>query len=774
MPGPLSIHDWKRDGLSQVGEYIHPDWLLADRSVSIAVVFLYIAVFFVLDRNTKASQLREGSRNVLSIVHNGTALLASLHTLYEIFLTLKSVNLLDEPSYGTLVMVIPTIIAHSKPLKAGRMIWFFFACRIFQFFGSFFGLLRRGPNGFVYSVCFTHCVNFFVWRSLAEDDPTRPALIFAGISALGEAIIFSIFTIQSLGIDIRSAQRTSTTIFLLTTSINAILAWMVQAETKLSQTTERTMLLFAISQTFLSFFFTFNLLRPEQKPAVQIARLRSAGDYHIVDFQFGIGEVKTEAPYTFKVSRREAAHHDRDGHESIMPLLFHLTLAVLVILVQTSRLELSFSQDISKTSRNPFRGFVSFSQTTNPKTTAFPTSMEFTYIAMSSINPADGSYDWTVIEELANAAAGRGNHLVFRIHTDFPGLGSSLPQYLTQGRNRVKTFPYSAYGGGYSPDYSDTRLLSAMVALIENLGRQYDGDHRIASIQIGLLGFWGEWHTTVDEGLKPPFAPRDVQLAVLNAWSTSFNSTMLVNTDEEYQYWSTAEDESQKSGQDRFVNIGRFDCGYGMGSFNESDPENPDHFYHRTVSSGDAVAWRHTMRGGELQPAILSAQFQDPTPIEEFLPSVAALHTSWLLAGPIFERYEPTTSAAYEASFHLGYNFYLSSLSITSRPNNISYEVLACITNTGVAPFYYPLYVRASINEGDEHVLEGSPNSYGGGSSACVSSVFPNALTTNPIFLGNSNVDWMGRVAIEMKRNRETGALIIRGSTKSQQNVSNL
>ena len=29
--------------------------------------------------------------------------------------------------------------------------------------------------------------------------------------------------------------------------------------------------------------------------------------------------------------------------------------------------------------------------------------------------------------------------------------------------------------------------------LIKNIGEKYDGDSRLGSAQVGLLGFWGEW-----------------------------------------------------------------------------------------------------------------------------------------------------------------------------------------------------------------------------------------------------------------------------------------
>jgi hypothetical protein len=48
-------------------------------------------------------------------------------------------------------------------------------------------------------------------------------------------------------------------------------------------------------------------------------------------------------------------------------------------------------------------------------------------------------------------------------------------------------------GGGYTPDYGYLPLVDALENFVEALGRQYDGDNRVAFIHLGLLGFWYEY-----------------------------------------------------------------------------------------------------------------------------------------------------------------------------------------------------------------------------------------------------------------------------------------
>eukprot|EP01052_Picozoa_sp_SAG31_P004428 SAG31_NODE_183_length_20987_cov_8.711078_12_plen_46_part_00 len=44
-----------------------------------------------------------------------------------------------------------------------------------------------------------------------------------------------------------------------------------------------------------------------------------------------------------------------------------------------------------------------------------------------------------------------------------------------------------------SPNYADLHLIAALESFIAEFGRRYDADPRIGFVQVGLLGYWGEW-----------------------------------------------------------------------------------------------------------------------------------------------------------------------------------------------------------------------------------------------------------------------------------------
>ena len=69
-----------------------------------------------------------------------------------------------------------------------------------------------------------------------------------------------------------------------------------------------------------------------------------------------------------------------------------------------------------------------------------------------------------------------------------------VPRFL-RDRNLTLHWYSDLLGGGVSPDYSEPMLLRALEQFVTALGARYDGDSRIAFITLGLLGFWGEFHS---------------------------------------------------------------------------------------------------------------------------------------------------------------------------------------------------------------------------------------------------------------------------------------
>jgi hypothetical protein len=320
---------------------------------------------------------------------------------------------------------------------------------------------------------------------------------------------------------------------------------------------------------------------------------------------------------------------------------------------------------------NPLKGFLPYAGSYQ----TFPYSMEWFYLPLRDVMTGPRQFDWAALERQLDDIAARGHQAVFRFYLDYPGKPTGIPQYLLdQG---LLTRPYPDFGNNgisVSPDYDDPRLVSGLETFITALGRRYDGDPRIGFITLGLIGFWGEWHTWPYDGWTQPenwMPTTDVLTAILNRYETAFHETRLLAR--------------YPSPQNKNLDIGYHDDSFAF----ETLPPTSWHFVQRLTDEGVTDKWRQQPIGGELRPEIQSCLWDLPiscTQYEDYAESVAQTHASWLINHAAFAGTGFTADKylrALAASKALGYELTVTEAALTRD------RVSVRVGNRGVAPFYY-------------------------------------------------------------------------------------
>jgi Domain of unknown function (DUF4832) len=342
---------------------------------------------------------------------------------------------------------------------------------------------------------------------------------------------------------------------------------------------------------------------------------------------------------------------------------------------------------------NPLEGFIPYAGSY----ATFPYAMEWFYLPLNAVVTGPGRYDWSALDRQLNAIAGRGHQSALRFYLDYPGKPSGIPRYLLDGGLVTRTYPdYGNNGVSVSPDYEDPDLDAALDGFIAALGTRYDGDPRIGFLQLGLLGFWGEWHTYPYDGYAQPenwFASEAEQLRILHAYDAAFNRTRL-----QVRYPS--------------VDNAGLDMGYHDDSFAvETLPGIGWHFMDKMQQAGATAKWLTQPVGGELRPEIQGCIFDTPVdcPVIEdgadndFPGSVAATHASWLLNQYAFDPgYGPgSCPAALAGSQSLGYRLRVDAVQVAPVAGH-RLSVGVRIENAGVAPFSYdwPVQIAALDRNG--------------------------------------------------------------------------
>jgi len=134
---------------------------------------------------------------------------------------------------------------------------------------------------------------------------------------------------------------------------------------------------------------------------------------------------------------------------------------------------------------NPLKGLLGGSRWSGvPLPDAVPLSMEWANFGLDEMMVGDNKFDWTLLDSYIEGSASRNRHFIFSVFIHWPGKPLRLPPHLLD----IETRPTTAEKGP-SPYYGDERLLKALRQFIFALGKRYDGDKRIATIHLGLLGF---------------------------------------------------------------------------------------------------------------------------------------------------------------------------------------------------------------------------------------------------------------------------------------------
>lgn len=339
---------------------------------------------------------------------------------------------------------------------------------------------------------------------------------------------------------------------------------------------------------------------------------------------------------------------------------------------------------------NPLKGFMPYAGNYS----TFPYSMEWGYLSLRSLMTGPASFNWTSLDTLLRNNAARSHQTVFRVYLDYPGVSTGIPQFLLDAG--LTTHAYNDYGNNgvsLSPDYENPLLDQALSNFIAALGARYDGDPRIGFVELGLLGYWGEWHT-YPEGYW--FASIAVQDEVITAYTNAFHKTKLL------MRWPAG------SAGPATVPIGYHDDSFAY----ETIAPPSYNFLGLLAAAGETNKWQAQPVGGEVRPEVQICMW-NPLPNcvpqgQDFSNCVALTHASWMLDHGVFS---PGISGAQKdlalaGARQLGYELYVTNVTIAdarlSGPLNLTVGIL----NTGVAPFYYDWPVQLGILSGNNTLVQ--------------------------------------------------------------------
>ena len=224
-------------------------------------------------------------------------------------------------------------------------------------------------------------------------------------------------------------------------------------------------------------------------------------------------------------------------------------------------------------------------------------------------------------------------------------------------------------------DYTSEQFKKRLVAIIAKMGKAWDNDPRVAYIEMGLIGWWGEQHS--------PFINSEMQKIMGDAFTTAFKTKLVM------------------------VRQAKDFISYQFGSYWDS-------FAHASEAKEAIMLiaqdgkWKTTVRGGEVAYDWGDRSKSGTSPDESLknksnrdyiidnIRNVHCNHLGWInrynSADPEIQK------GAEEVQKILGYGFVLDEVRYT--PTILPGETLKVefsVRNTGSSPFYYNWPVEVSL-----------------------------------------------------------------------------
>ncbi|WP_248930570.1 DUF4832 domain-containing protein [Paenibacillus hamazuiensis] len=329
-------------------------------------------------------------------------------------------------------------------------------------------------------------------------------------------------------------------------------------------------------------------------------------------------------------------------------------------------------------------------------------SVEWRYFGLGELMTGMNTFEWEPMEAALDEVASHGKQLALRVASCQSFSSKDYPDFLSgQIRN------------GCILNYDSPTVKQAFQNFIAAFGAKYDGDPRIAFITMGLVGYWGEWHTWPNDGSNGTenWMISDAGANVLmDAYNAAFRKTPVEN-----RY-------PRSGGGTHLTSLSRI--GYHDDSFayKENDPNlgkvgsmtlplsmggKTDAQLTQALLYGAENKWVTGSFGGEVRPEVQGNLF-DPASAtkDDALADIEMTHDTWMICQNCkYNKNDPNEVAAWQK---MGYNFYASNAYFNNTVSG-SFKVGVQIVNTGVAPFYYDpdMYpVELALKDGSGSIVK--------------------------------------------------------------------
>lgn len=326
----------------------------------------------------------------------------------------------------------------------------------------------------------------------------------------------------------------------------------------------------------------------------------------------------------------------------------------------------------------PGTGIVLWSTNEHAATDAI--QLEYSYLGYGDVVQERGIYNWSAVEDLLNAAAGRKHQIVLRFYDVYVGKPTTVPEYIKALPDYREVRADSEGKPTSFSDWSHPELQQFVLDFYREFAKKYDNDPRLAYVQAGF-GLWAEYH--IYDGpmeLGRTFPSREYQARFAKHLASLLHRTpWMISVD-------AADDHTPFAGNAELLGLtfGVFDDSFLCKQHKkENEPNwntmNRDRW--KTAPAGGEFSY-YTSRDQELA---LAKSGPNGVPFET---AAAAFHLSFII-GDGQTDFRPLMRIR-EAGLACGYKFRVTQFASAPGRSRVT------VTNTGIAPPYHDMFVAVN------------------------------------------------------------------------------
>jgi hypothetical protein len=187
-------------------------------------------------------------------------------------------------------------------------------------------------------------------------------------------------------------------------------------------------------------------------------------------------------------------------------------------------------QETAELLRNPGMGWETFHRASKDDPNLppwLPSTVLYARWGWNELETQPGELNTAFLDKTLRDAHDSGQKLAFRVMCCSTNLGHPyFPAWLQDVGGKILVSDHRGVEPLLIPDLDDPIVLSRHLDFIRRLGARYDGNPDIDHVDLGSIGWWGEWHMTSSKTGKMP--TMENRMKVVNAYLAAFKKTPLI------------------------------------------------------------------------------------------------------------------------------------------------------------------------------------------------------------------------------------------------------